>query len=687
MHNLYDTCVGGCNFWLSAHTFDANLLCLDQRYEQGGQARAPTVAILDSGVAYKDQPALSPPAVKAPDLRGVTLQPGYDFINGDAEPLDDNQHGTHMATVALGMGRTRGVAWSSALMPVKVLDSQKAGTESALIDGLYYATDQGADVVNMSLSFPRGYLPSQEMEEAVLAAHQRGVVMVASSGNDGQDFVSYPAAFPQVIAVGASSLDPRSGQLERAPYSNHSAALDVLAPGGRLDMDADQDGLPDGVLAQSFPWQDPSQPGYWLLAGTSPAAAQVSGVMAALLETGVGPGHARWLLTAYADRPQHHDARQRGSGLLNAEATLAAALDPEEPPQLYSVNTAVVLAQESDMLRRGWAALEIIDQENRPVPGVTVHGQWLGDTSGLASCVTDARGYCHLPSRPVEHGQVFAFQVSAVEDDAHILHRPVSFHRFDELTYRLLASLFAADARNVAFSYQGDLLDEFEMPGQLIPTVNLKNVGTGLATSSSIVLGLEYDFFLTSSVAPSYLHLQTFGTGLATSSALRIDPNFFNTELLASYTTSELLVRSYSLGSGLATSSSLFFQGSFYGFDLLEVNYNPGVIYFNSGTGLATSSSLVRDISLWNSSLFTLTPTLSQPLLGYGTGLASSSFVMELNQETADWLGWSPSQLESYGTGLATSSSLVIEPSLSLLNQSLQTTSVYSGSLWNLSLF
>src|SRR5690606_1907767 len=109
--------------------------------------------------------------------------------------------------------------------------------------------------------------------------------------NHGQDVVTYPAAFREVLAVGASSLAERRGhgrwwkglhRLERAPYSNRGYLIDVTAPGGRIDTDFDRDGNPDGILAQSFT-ADPTELEYLYYAGTSQAAAQISGLAAVML--------------------------------------------------------------------------------------------------------------------------------------------------------------------------------------------------------------------------------------------------------------------------------------------------------------------------------------------------------------------------------------------------------------------
>ncbi|MFN7143893.1 MAG: S8 family serine peptidase, partial [Myxococcota bacterium] len=232
-----------------------------------GDARGVTVALLDTGVAYEDRVENGTTWRRAPSLAGVRFVAPWDFINGDAHPNDDHQHGTHLASLVASAGTYPGIAPGVTVMPIKVLDHENVGTELALIDGIVHAVKNGADIINMSLSFGRGYVPSKALVDALEMAHDAGIVLVAAAGNDGGDYVSQPAANPLVIAVGANR--PEGVDVYgAAPYSNASPRVDLMAPGGSVDMDRDEDGLLDGVIGETIALQDPTRTGFWLYAGT-----------------------------------------------------------------------------------------------------------------------------------------------------------------------------------------------------------------------------------------------------------------------------------------------------------------------------------------------------------------------------------------------------------------------------------
>src|SRR5439155_6365230 len=116
---------------------------------------------------------------------------------------DDNGHGTHVAGIAAAATNNSigvaGLAYTSDLVPVKVLDSTGTGSYAAIANGIAWAVDHGAKVVNMSIG---GTDSSQTLCDAVSAALSRGVVVVAAAGNDGTSAAHYPAACPGTIGVG-----------------------------------------------------------------------------------------------------------------------------------------------------------------------------------------------------------------------------------------------------------------------------------------------------------------------------------------------------------------------------------------------------------------------------------------------------------------------------------------------------
>src|SRR5438067_9730027 len=266
----------------------------------------PVVAVLDTGVAYEDFQDFFQTYQRAPALASTRFAQGWDFINGDSHPNDDNGHGTAMATIIAGQGSFSssaipyvGPGAGSVIMPVKVLDANNQGTEFALEEGIRYAVDNGAQVINLSLDFARNYVPGAGLRDALAGARANNVVVVAASGNT-YGRVLYPAAFPDVMSVGAIA-PVSSWSYAVTPYSNTGETLDLVAPGGMPNQDVNGDGLWDGVLVQSFPPGSPSEVGWWVFAGTSPAAAHASAAAAALIGSGYAPGAVRPLLQASAD--------------------------------------------------------------------------------------------------------------------------------------------------------------------------------------------------------------------------------------------------------------------------------------------------------------------------------------------------------------------------------------------------
>ena len=389
---------------------------------------SPTVAVLDTGIAYQSD--LLGLYAQAPVFAGARFAQGWDFVGNGPAPRDDNGHGTAMATIIAGQGAFRGVPYvgpaaGATLMPVKVLDEACQGTEFWLAEGIRYAVQNGAQVINLSLDFARNYAPGASLRDAVAAARAAQVVVVGASGNTGDGRVLFPAALPDVIAVGALTLDAAAGYAMTS-YSNSGDALDLAAPGGMPGQDVNQDGLWDGVLAQSFPPGSPTQIDWWLFAGTSPAAAHVSAAAAALIGNGAAPGAVRPLLMSTA---APLGAAEWSPAYGAGRPQLAAASSAEAPHWSRPLYADAVAALRADGTAA--AAVMIADGSGWPVSGVEVHARWRGAAAGAQTATTDGSGIARFTSPPpTDARKLFAVEVPRVIYRGSA-QRPLAFARSD----------------------------------------------------------------------------------------------------------------------------------------------------------------------------------------------------------------------------------------------------------------
>jgi serine protease len=245
------------------------------------------VAVVDTGVAYENYGSF----VIAPDLIGTSFVGGYDFVNNDFHPNDEGGdgfgHGTFVAGVIAqstnnGLG-VAGMAFSSSIMPIRVCTYEGLCPVAYVADGIRWAVDHGADVINISLGGPTG---SQVEQDAVEYAYNNGAVIIASSGNEADETsfdgdVSYPARYEQVLAVGATRYDET-----RSYYSNYGPNLDVVAPGGDVTVDQNGDGYGDGILQNTFNG-NVKEFSYWFAQGTSFSAPHASALAAMLVSKGL----------------------------------------------------------------------------------------------------------------------------------------------------------------------------------------------------------------------------------------------------------------------------------------------------------------------------------------------------------------------------------------------------------------
>ncbi len=320
-----------------------------------------------------------------PDLAGQVL-PEQDLVGFGAGSGDAAwaRHGTGMASIIAGHGHgdgredgVLGLAPAARILPVRVIledsdpqreraRSEKAG---ALADGIRWAADHGADVINMSLGDDSESAHPEPREDAAIQyALGKGIPVVASAGNGGQkgNHVSYPAAYPGVIA--ATAVTHLGG---RARFSTRHWYATVSAPGFDIVM-ADTD---DGYLSG------------W---GTSPAAAFVSGAVALIRSAhpDLSPAQIRRLLTSTAqDSPDGGRDDDYGAGLIDPAAALKAAADLKPTPQKPAP---------AGYTTRYFGPGPTADADDTPV-------NWLPWTAGAAGLALVAAAVVLWRGRPARH--------------------------------------------------------------------------------------------------------------------------------------------------------------------------------------------------------------------------------------------------------------------------------------------
>lgn len=270
-----------------------------------------TVAVIDTGVS------------KVEDLKNTNFVKGYDFVNDREEASDDNGHGTHVAgTIAQSTNNNfgvAGIAYEASIMPLKVLSASGGGTISDIAEAIIFAADNGANVINMSLG---GGGESKLMQSAIDYAYKKGVVIVAAAGNSNRNAAFYPARYPKVIAVSATSSTG-----EKAPYSNYGAGVDVSAPGGAITRgkNGEKGDISGGILQNTI---DPKtkESVFRYFQGTSMAAPHVSGVVALIEASGVkNPEKVFQVLKQSSRKVADDTLNYYGAGHLNAAAAVSLA--------------------------------------------------------------------------------------------------------------------------------------------------------------------------------------------------------------------------------------------------------------------------------------------------------------------------------------------------------------------------
>jgi subtilisin family serine protease len=298
-----------------------------------GTATSIVTAVIDTGVDYTHPDLASNIWTNTDEVAGNGIDDdgngfvddvrGWDFVNNDSDPMDDNGHGTHVAGTIGAVGNNgigvTGVAWTASIMPLKFLDQSGSGSLSDAIKAIQYARVNGAKIINASWG---GGGFSSALQSAITQFITSGGLFVAAAGNEATNndvTPSYPANYQGVISVGASTRTDT-----RASFSNYGTSVDVFAPG-------------QSILS--------TLPGnrYGSLSGTSMATPQVAGALALLW--GQNPTLSATTISQALINSTDNVLRASNSthGRINvgAAATSLRASNPTTPPTTTPPTTPV----------------------------------------------------------------------------------------------------------------------------------------------------------------------------------------------------------------------------------------------------------------------------------------------------------------------------------------------------------
>ena len=283
------------------------------------------IAVLDTGIDNTH-----------PNLANfVNMSLAKSFVGGDT--MDRQKHGTHVSGTIASYGNVSGVMQNASLIPVKVLGDNGKGSTYGIQQGVLYAASIKADVINMSLG---GGNYSAGMFDACTTAVNAGVVVIAASGNDGSGTVSYPAAYTNVIAVGAVDSNR-----QRATFSQYGTGLEVMAPGQDIYST-----VPGGA--------------YDTFSGTSMATPHVAGVAGLIrsVNKNLTSAEVREILKNTAVNAG--SSNEYGYGIVDAYAAVQAAGGQIVTPPVTGTKTITAIATDYDYYYRGETVQTVVTVTN-----------------------------------------------------------------------------------------------------------------------------------------------------------------------------------------------------------------------------------------------------------------------------------------------------------------------------------
>jgi lambda repressor-like predicted transcriptional regulator len=344
------------------------------------------VGIMDSGIDYNH-----------PDLDD-NYGGGYDFVNDDNDPMDDEGHGTHCAGIVAAEDNsigTIGVAPDAELYAIKIMDVNGDAYTSDIISGLEWAIDNDIDIVSLSFGADYG---SSSLQTALNTAYNNGLVIVAAAGNDGSffgtdDTIDYPARYTSAIAVGATD----SNNI-RASWSSTGSTLELMAPGVSI-------------------YSTTMSNSYGTKSGTSQATPHVAGVAALMLskDPSLTNVEIRGILQDTADDlGEAGKDNKYGYGLVDAEESVDT-VEGSTPSSMHVHSIDMWFTSQSRKYTV-YAKVKVVDDNEGAVEGASVSLE-LSDPNNKKtyfSGSTDADGFVTFSKGPTRRKGTYTATVTNV---------------------------------------------------------------------------------------------------------------------------------------------------------------------------------------------------------------------------------------------------------------------------------
>ncbi|MBE9006936.1 S8 family serine peptidase [Fortiea sp. LEGE XX443] len=314
---------------LGGNNWGADLVKAPEVWAKGYTGKGVVVAVIDTGVDYNHEDLKNNIWTNTKEIAGNGIDDdgngyiddvrGWNFSDNNNNTLDRNGHGTHVSGTIAGQRNNYGVtgiAYDAKIMPVKVLNDAGSGSYSGIANGIYYAVNNGADVINLSLG---GSFSNRTLQTAIEYASSQGVVVVMAAGNDGGSRPGYPARYANNSGIAVGAVDRNNNLADFSNRSGTNQLAYVTAPGVEVYST-----VPNNQYAS--------------YSGTSMATPHVAGVVALMLSANpnLTPAQVRQIITETAGSNTQSATFSFNAGSINISSIVQPAMSGDKLLPIYA---------------------------------------------------------------------------------------------------------------------------------------------------------------------------------------------------------------------------------------------------------------------------------------------------------------------------------------------------------------